>query len=376
MALSSKTIRIWSFVHKWSSLVSTAFLLMLCLTGLPLIFHDEIESQLHPFPASSDRASAPVSIDSIVRQASVRRLGERVNFVFFDRDVPMVTVATAAHPDAEPEETWFQSFDLRSGEFLPRPQPTEGFMYVMLRLHVDMFADLKGTLFLGVMGLLLIVAIISGVVLYAPFMRKMQFGTIRSDRTSRTLWLDLHNLLGIVTVTWLLVVGITGVVNTLGKPVEWVWQANELSDMLAPFKHDAVPVTLASVDSVVAAAREAVPNSILLNILFPESAFTGPNQFLVVVAGDTPLTGRLIRPILVNANTGRMTETREMPWYVKTLFVSQPLHFGDYGGLPLKVIWALLNIATIVVLLSGLYLWLKKRNGSRAGANGRSKATF
>ena len=78
----------------------------------------------------------------------------------------------------------------------------------------------------------------------------------------------------------------------------------------------------------------------------------------------------------MNANTGRMTETREMPWYVKTLFVSQPLHFGDYGGLPLKVIWALLDIATIVVLLSGLYLWLKKRNGSRAGANGRSKATF
>ena len=49
-----------------------------------------------------------------------------------------------------------------------------------------------------------------------------------------------------------------------------------------------------------------------------------------------------------------------MPWYVKGLFLSVPLHFGDYGGLPLKIVWALLDIAAIVVLGSGLYLWLGK----------------
>ena len=39
----------------------------------------------------------------------------------------------------------------------------------------------------------------------------------------------------------------------------------------------------------------------------------------------------------------------------------QPLHFGDYGGLPLKVIWAALDMLTIVVLGSGLYLWWIRR---------------
>ena len=48
------------------------------------------------------------------------------------------------------------------------------------------------------------------------------------------------------------------------------------------------------------------------------------------------------------------------PWYVTALQLSEPLHFGDYGGLPLKVLWALLDILTIVVLGSGLYLWLKR----------------
>ncbi|MGE8309947.1 MAG: hypothetical protein ACN6QR_10440, partial [Pseudomonas protegens] len=36
--MKSKTIRRWSFIHTWTSLICTVFLLMLALTGLPLIF--------------------------------------------------------------------------------------------------------------------------------------------------------------------------------------------------------------------------------------------------------------------------------------------------------------------------------------------------
>jgi uncharacterized iron-regulated membrane protein len=53
-----------------------------------------------------------------------------------------------------------------------------------------------------------------------------------------------------------------------------------------------------------------------------------------------------------------------LPWYMTTLLVSQPLHFGDYGGMPLKIIWALLDVVTIIVLGSGLYLWLARRRSS------------
>ena len=48
--------------------------------------------------------------------------------------------------------------------------------------------------------------------------------------------------------------------------------------------------------------------------------------------------------------------------------MSQPLHFGDYGGMPMQILWALLDIATIIVLGSGLYLWLKRGNAVPAAA--------
>ena len=44
--LSASSIRGWYLVHKWTSLVSTLFLLMLCITGLPLIFYHEIDHAL------------------------------------------------------------------------------------------------------------------------------------------------------------------------------------------------------------------------------------------------------------------------------------------------------------------------------------------
>jgi uncharacterized iron-regulated membrane protein len=48
--MKTRTLRTWMWLHKWSRLVSTAFLLMLCLTGLPLIFSQEIDHWLDPHP--------------------------------------------------------------------------------------------------------------------------------------------------------------------------------------------------------------------------------------------------------------------------------------------------------------------------------------
>jgi uncharacterized iron-regulated membrane protein len=77
--------------------------------------------------------------------------------------------------------------------------------------------------------------------------------------------------------------------------------------------------------------------------------------------GDKALTSRLLTPVLVDAQTAKVTDTRELPWYLTFLLLSQPLHFGDYGGMPMQILWALLDIVTIIVLGSGLYLWLGKR---------------
>jgi len=303
-----------------------------------------------------------------------------VPYLFFIEDEPnAVGVATAATIKPPSSGNWqglhFHVFDKRNGKLIGQEGQDKGFMYVMLRLHVDLFANLPGTLFLGAMGLLLVVAVVSGVVVYTPFMRKLDFATVRNARGPRVLWLDLHNLLGIVTVAWVLVVGSTGIINTLSQPLGSLWQSTELAEMIEPYR-GAPPLTQrVPVDVALAAARQAAPDMWVGWINFPGAVFTSDHHYAAFLTGGTPLTARLLKPALIDAASGKLTDMREMPWYMKTLFLSQPLHFGDYGGLPLKIIWALLTLITIVVLSSGIYLWLRKPGRARAAsAPGRGQA--
>ena len=372
--MRSSTVRIWSLVHLWSSLVCTGFLLMLCITGLPLIFHDEIDGALNPdnwMPANPDGPF--LQLDAIVAIALDQRPGEVPIYLSFDIDRPVVNVTTGLRPDVDDSQMHFASFDLSSGDLVPPADRGEGVMHFLLELHTDMFLGLPGMLLLGFMGTLFIIATISGVVLYAPFMRKLDFGTVRFTKSARTRWLDYHNLLGIVTVAWVLVVGVTGVINTLEEPIINTWRANDLADLIADhdtgIEHDTQTksASLASLDRAVQQAVNAAPNMTLQFVAFPGSAFSTKTHYAIFLHGQTPLTERLITPVLVHATSGEFVGLRHMPWYSTALSLSRPLHFGDYGGLALKIVWALMNLFTIIVLLSGVYLWAARRRGKRDG---------
>jgi uncharacterized iron-regulated membrane protein len=372
------TLQKWLWLHKWSSLVCTLFLLIICVTGLPLVFREEINGWLQNHQYADLPANTPtVSIDRLTKTGHDLFPGQIVSSIFIDDDEPQIYVWMApswAAYNADRRSAHFIRFDARTGEVLEQSAPLNQrpptFINVMLSLHKDLFADLAGELFLGFIALVFIVAIVSGVVLYAPFMRKLDFGTVRTRRAPRLKWLDLHNLLGVVTVAWALVVGATGLMNELSTPLFDLWRRTDVPAMLAPFngKPPLQESELTPVQGAVATTKAALPGMTIRSITFPGSQFGTPYHYLIWTNGNTPLTARLFNPVLVDARTGELTATVAMPWYLRLLEISRPLHFGDYGGMPLKIIWALLDLVTIGVLGSGLYLWLARRRTPLASA--------
>ncbi|ACA15951.1 PepSY-associated membrane protein [Methylobacterium sp. 4-46] len=362
--MNAARLRAWRRVHTWTSLIATLFLLLLCLTGLPLIFHREIDGWFGAGPAPLASGQAPLSLDRVAQIALADHPGQVLQYLGHDEDAPRAVFAILNKAaDAHPNASVTTLYDAATGARLGPPR--SAFMQVMLRLHVDLYAGLPGKLFLGAMGALLVAAIVSGVVLYGPLMRRMAFGTIRAGRARRILWLDLHNLMGIVTVAWLTTVGATGVINTLSEPMIGRWKATDLAAMHAG-RGGAPATPRLSLDAVVARAVAAAPGMTPSFIAFPGTAFSTGRHFGVFLRGDTVLTSRLLRPVLLDAETGAVAATRRLPWYLTALLVSQPLHFGDYGGLPLKLIWALLDLVSVAVLGSGLALWLAKRRAGGA----------
>lgn len=379
---AATTLKTWYWIHKWASLICTLFLLVICLTGLPLIFHEEIEHWLDdgkPY-ASVPAGTPPANLDLIVDKARALYPEHVIDFVFMDDEEPQVLIGMAPSHTSDPGLSHFIKYDAHTGQLLKDgPLASEEqltFMGIMLALHVDWFTGLPGELFLGFMGLLFVVAIVSGVVLYGPFMKKLSFGTVRVSRSRRLKWLDLHNLLGIVTLTWGTVVGVTGVINELATPLFGLWQATEVAQILTSYKNDTPLQTLSSLQDARDTAAKALPGHTATLVNFPGNRFATPHHYMVWLKGSTPLTGHLFTPVLIDAGTGQVTAIAHPPWYLTALELSRPLHFGDYGGMPLKILWTLLDLITIVVLASGLYLWIARRKATdvRIAAMARKSA--
>lgn len=172
--MNVRSLRRWAAVHKWTSLVCAVFLLLFCLTGLPLIFKHELRELLSEDPPyAALPADAPrADLDAIIATARRRHPGYVPMVVFVDDDGPKVTVGLLPSPTAPPTQIRQLKFDARTAELLKEIEPAESsgpdFLDVMLRLHRDLFAGLPGELFLGAMGPVFAASVVSGVVLTRP----------------------------------------------------------------------------------------------------------------------------------------------------------------------------------------------------------------
>jgi uncharacterized iron-regulated membrane protein len=358
--MTANATRRWTTLHRWSSLFCTLNLLLLSVTGLLLIFHHEIEDMLGTMPEMHAEGQTMQPAESIVQTACDTMPGSHPLTYFEDEDHPGLVFVNLA-PSG--------SFDFAAGKIVAvdgftntvsKLKLQETFSYFVLMLHANLFAGFFGELYLALVGVAFFVALISGTVLYAPFMRNFLFGMIRRDRGSRIKQLDLHNLIGIATLAWCSVVCLTGIVLELSKPILMIYQSMDLAAMTAPFKDKPKPEKVVSLDQVLGAARQAWPGHRVLFAVYPGTALTGDHHFTVFMAAEEGIAKRVPKLTLVDAATGDLTVSQNAPWYIQALFVSGPLHFGDYAGLPLQLIWAAFTVLTIILCITGLWLFILK----------------
>lgn len=365
---TSRWYRCNLWLHRWCSLVATLPFLILCLTGTVLIFHEEIDAALGTVPTAQAAASGP----QLPLQESVERMlmafpGERVLSVGIDaQGHPGVALLLTAPRD----ENSFEHYRLRYTR-LADAQPvadaptdaTSTLTGFLLELHAHWFLGMPGELIGALIALLVLVSLLSGVVVYWPHVKKVAFGLLRRGRGPRLRQLDLHNTIGAVVLGWALTVSVTGFLLGFGTLAQGLWQKTELGALQRQYAGapvDRVQPPL-DVDRARDAALAAMPAGWhVLSIIFPDTDFSTNRHYTVLVGGQS-LDQRLFRVVLVDAVSGQVPVVAELPGYIKAILLSQPLHFGDYGGLPLKILWTLCAWLTLFVTANGAWLWWNRR---------------
>lgn len=364
-ALSANALRRWTTIHRWSSLFCTLNLTLLAITGLILVFRHEIDDALGTVPEMKTASGQMLPLGDLVKAAQHAKPEWSPMTYSADDEHPGRVFIFMAPPGvkdfAQAKPVILNAFTGELFEF----DFDKTFTGIVFKLHANLFLGFFGELYLAVVGIAFFAALISGAVVYAPFVRGMLFAALRRERGPRVFQLDLHNLIGVATLAWCSVVALTGVVLELSRPILAYYQSSDLVEMTAPFRDRPAPEKIVPLEQAAAAAEAAWPGHSVDFALFPGTPLTGEHHYTFFMAAGSGVAKRVLKLAMIDAGDASITTARESPWYIKALFVSGPLHFGDYAGLPLKIIWALFTLLTLYLCVSGVYLWMSRLRARR-----------
>lgn len=365
----SRWFRFNLWVHRWASLIATLPFLVLCVTGVILIFHEEIDAALGVAPA--DAAPTEARLTECMANAAKDFPDERVLSIGLDPEghPGVFLIVTAAPAETGFDHAKLRLYDLNTGTLMGDADPSKTFTGWVLELHAEWFAGPVGRLIGALVALLVVASLLSSLVIYGPFMKKLAFGTVRRAKGARLTQLDLHNLVGAVVVGWAVVVSLTGFALGFSQVATGVWQYTDLSALRREFEN-ATPVDrLAPPTSVVKvitdAQARAKPGWGVRTVIYPHTDFTTPRHYGVLLGGSEGLDAQMLDVSVVDAETGEVVRELEMPSYLQAVFVSEPLHFGNYGGLPLKLFWTLCTLLTLFITGNGAWLFFDRRRARK-----------
>lgn len=224
-----------------------------------------------------------------------------------------------------------------------------------------------GRYLLGFVGLAMLFSVLSGVLVHPKILRELF--SLRLARSTRLALTDAHKLFGVWGLPFHLMISATGALLGLANLLL-------LLGVLAAYRGDA-GTALADLDGPPAAVSgQAAPLPDLDALVGQALSLCGEAEILYLdlhAPGDATARYDVAlkpRTVLSSAETfqfdaqgrllRRVSYTARGAW-LRVYGAISPLHYGTYGGLGLRLIYAFLGLACAGLVASGLLVWLERR---------------
>jgi len=379
MAIDSGIVRKYKIVHTWTGIVSSVVLFIAFYAGALAMFKPEITQWTQ---AASQLPAGGADIDALAAAffAEEPRAPGRAYLALPGREDPTARIyysregghwAAYLDPAGQLRHVGGAAAgaDLRSGrtagDFVDDVHRTGG-----LPMDQD-----SSELIIGIVSLVYAVALVSGVVALLPSLVKDLF-LLRISHNVRRMWLDAHNVLGISSLPFHIVMALTAAVFGLH---EWIFEAQ--AKVIYPPGKDpyAAALTDAGPPQAGQAMRELPPSELLARLRQAAPAFEpkalnysigrdGQKKPEVWVAGADDrhfLRDGHVGYAIVDVFSGQVTGTTYLPGHqtamAATLSSFFGLHFGNYGGLPVRILYVVLGVLGALLFYSGNLLWIEAR---------------
>ncbi|GGF27175.1 PepSY-associated TM helix domain-containing protein [Echinicola rosea] len=383
--MSNRIYNILFHTHTISGIIISAALYVIFFAGSLSFFRDEIIGWERNEPISENANLKHLDLDHVLDTLDARKglAGRDISFYkhFEERRINVNLSA--------PKDTTAQDEGRRRGEFFYLdPETLDAYTYrssyslgeFFYRLHFFAQLNLWGTsgyLLAGFVAFFFLFAVVTGVLVHWKKIVS-NFYVFRPKASLKNIWTDAHTALGVLGLPYQFVFAVTGCYLIIGTTV--------LSPAIVTYMYDGdmtklyddfgfnppkiAPAgqsmaTVPSVNSFVDRVEEKwtdfeVKSVQLFNF--------GDQNMHALIEGNTHTDAKFLGRggVMYNMATGE--QVYEVNPFTETSYtdaaaaVITQLHYGDFGGIPLRVIYFILGLVTCFVIISGVMIWLVARD--------------
>jgi hypothetical protein len=384
--------------HRWVSLVLGLLLLVVTTSGAIVLYAGDWTKATHGDVYSVTPTKHPVAFDEAVATVAAAHPAYENGSVNVYQGLYQVF---AADSDAHPG---FWGVDPGTGRITGFVNPDRGFMGLMLNVHecgltcdtytgyvpfldkpVPWVADhvidslTWGAFILAITGLMLLFLALTGAVLWWPGVKRWTHGfRVRWRRTRFTRDFDLHQLVGLVAVPFLLMWGLTGASFEIPKLNDWWYAATggvtpdeslyEFTSHKAPKGTDDI-----GLDAAVAAVMAKSPG-VPVNAYAPSEKGTAGYYTIYLTAHPDPYRhGPYPGQVGFNVDRHDASHLTQIGFIHEKTVSNQiwdnwrygTLHYGYGVNGWWRIIWFVFGMTPLLLAWTGVSTWLYKRTVSK-----------
>lgn len=389
MKIRSDILRIYQSLHTWVGIGAGMLLFIGFFAGALTMFKEPLDRWASS-PASMQAVRATeADLDQLVAQVLERFPAARKEFSLHlarneHASAPLSWSAGEGGRELDlSARRWQATLDANGALQVQEALPTQlaqliDMLHRTAGIPGSLGGEYLGIYLMGVAAVLYFLALVSGLILLLPTLVK-DFFALRAGKNRKRFWLDAHNIVGITSLPFHVVISVTVIVFAFhdqfydslahvvyeGRPM--FGASPQAKPAVRPLAEMLPPTTL------LRKVRATAPDAQVTEVLF--MGLDSPRAMVRAAVADArhlvagPTTGY----VLIDPYTGK-TDTDMLPgqedFWSSLVTPFFALHFGNYGGNLTRWIYFALGLGGAFLFYSGNLLWIEKRrkNQLRGGA--------
>lgn len=349
-------------VHLWIGIIIGLFFSLSGLSGSILVFDDELDMYFNANLWRVEPQSDVMRLDEATHKVQSYFTGHAVLLARLPRE-PDHSIEYWIKKNEVLEQVYVDPWTL---EILGRRDEHAGFLGFLHDLHVHLLADDDGLFVNGILGLILLLTVLTGLWLAWPGWRKL-VNALRVPRKSTRFasWFALHRSAGLISMLLLFVVALTGAAMVFYKPTNAALVAvfggpglsePPLIEHIEPHDIQKLPSTL------LRTAESEIPGANATWLRFP-------------VKPEMPFVVRLKYPddshpngtsyVALNSFSGDVMmahDAKSSGTGQQIADMKYPLHIGTAAGLSGRMLIFVTGFIPTILFVTGIYTWWFRRN--------------